>query len=76
MKLLKQEIKTFNSGFNLIAMNWLSSQINRAAKYYGSVVILFDTKEIATRALSQRLIVAGMPIRTALFEESMLGLQC
>jgi hypothetical protein len=74
MELLKQEIKTFNLGFNPIAVNWLSSQTNRAAKHHGSVVISFGTEEIATRALSQRLMVAGMPIRTAPFEESMSGL--
>jgi hypothetical protein len=43
IELLKQEIKTFNLGFNLIAVNWLSFQTNRATKHYESVIILFDT---------------------------------
>ncbi|KAL1952666.1 hypothetical protein VTO42DRAFT_4548 [Malbranchea cinnamomea] len=51
MELLRQEIEVFNSGFSPIAVSWISSAENRASKMHGSVILSFDTKETAAKAL-------------------------
>ena len=50
MKLLKDEIETFNS-FSPLTVNWISSKENRESKKHESVVISFDNKEIADRCM-------------------------
>lgn len=76
MQLLKQEIEIFNSGLSPIAVNWISSAENRASKMHGSVVLSFDSKEMAAKALKQRLLIAGIPVRTAQYEVVKSNEQC
>ena len=76
LQLIKQEVETFNAGLTPIAVNWISSAANRASKQHGSVVIAFDNKDMATKALKQRLMIAGMPVRTAEYEEPKSNEQC
>ena len=76
MELLKQEIEIFNSGLSPIAVNWISSAENRASKMHGSVVLSFDSKEMAAKALKQRLLIAGIPVRTAQYEVTKSNEQC
>jgi hypothetical protein len=75
MKLLKQEIETFN-GFYPINVYWISSAENRQSKKHGSVVVSFDSKEIVNKVLKQRLLIAGIAVRTAKFEEIKSSEQC
>ena len=55
MKLLEDEIKTYN-GLNPISQpRWLSSKENRDKKMHGSVVVYFESKAEAEKALRNRL---------------------
>ena len=75
LELLKQEIETFN-GISITAVNWLSSRENRELKKHGSVVIAFDSEETAQRVLKKRLQIAGIFVRTAVYEAKVTTEQC
>ena len=68
LDLLKEEIKIFNR-IQPVAVNWLSSSQNREQKKHGSIVIAFDNKAYAEKALKNQLLIAGITIQTAIFEE-------
>ena len=74
LDLLKQEIKIFNN-IHPIAVNWLSNSQNRQEKMHASAVIAFDSEEAAEKAL-QRLLIAGISVKTAIFEERKASEQC
>jgi hypothetical protein len=64
MKLLEEEIKVYN-GLNPISQpRWLSSKENRDQKMHGSVVVYFESKAEAEKALRNRLQIAGISART------------
>ena len=76
LQLFQQELETFN-GFYLLNVYWLSSKEKRDQNKHGSIVMSFDSQKTATKILSQRIFIAGMPIRTAKYEEmKKLNEQC
>ena len=75
LELLKQEIEIFN-GIHPLAVNWLSTSQNRQLKKHGSIVIAFDTEAAAQKAAKQRLLIAGISVRTAKYEEKLASEQC
>ena len=55
IKLLEEEIKVYN-GLNPINQpRWLSSKENRDNKMHSSIVVYFETKAEAEKALQNRL---------------------
>lgn len=75
IQLLKEEIECFNE-IKPIAVNWLSSKENRDSKFHASAVLSFDSKELVTKLLTKRLMIAGLPLRTQAFEERKKKDQC
>jgi hypothetical protein len=75
LELLKEEIKTFN-GISPLAVNWISSKENREVKKHGSIVISFDNEAEAQKALKNRLLIAGISVKTAKFEVNQATEQC
>ena len=64
MDMIVDEIKTFNEGLNPIGKPyWMSSASTRATKRSGSVAISFATEEEASRAIRNRLYIAGISVR-------------
>jgi hypothetical protein len=64
MDMIVDEIKTFNEGLNPIGKPyWMSSAITRATKRSGSVAIAFATEEEASKAIRNRLYIAGISVR-------------
>jgi hypothetical protein len=61
---LEEEIKIFNGLKPIIKPNWLSSVENRKTKKHASVIISFETKAEADKALRNRLYIAGISMRT------------
>jgi hypothetical protein len=67
MDLLQEELQVFN-GLNPITKPvWLSSPENRAKKMHGSVLLAFENKIEAEKALRNRLQIAGISVRTTEF---------
>ena len=67
MDLLQEEIQAFN-GLNPITKPvWLSSLENRAKKMHSSVLLAFESKIEAEKALRNRLQIAGISVRTTEF---------
>jgi len=75
LDLLHEEIKIFN-GIQPLAINWLSSEKNRETKNHASIVISFDNEAAAQRALKNKLLIAGITVRTAAFIEKKSTIQC
>jgi len=75
LDLLKQEIEIYN-GIHPIAINWLSSSQNREEKMHALVVIAFNSEKAMQKALNKRLLVAGIPLKTAIFEQKKSAEQC
>ena len=75
LDLLKEEIKIFNR-IDPVAVNWLSSSQNREQKKHASIVIAFDNKASAQKALKNQLLIAGITAKTAIFEEKEATKQC
>ena len=75
LDLLKEEIKIFN-GIQPLAVNWISSISNRENKKHASIVISFDNEAEAQKALKNKLIIAGRPVKTAIFEANQATEQC
>ena len=67
LDLLKQELQIYNN-MHSIAINWLSTSQNRQEKMHASAVIAFDSEEAVQKALKKRLLIAGISIKTAVFE--------
>src|SRR5204863_2466245 len=67
LDLLKQEIEIYN-GIQPVAVNWLSTSQNRQEKMHASAIIAFDSEEAVQKALKKRLLIAGISIKTAVFE--------
>lgn len=64
MDMIVDEIKTFNQGFDPIGKPyWMSSASTRATKRSGSVAIAFATEEEASKAIRNRLYIAGISVR-------------
>ena len=64
MQLLEEEIKVYNGLNPIIRPRWLSSLENRREKKHGSVVVCFESKPEADKALRNRLQIAGESMRT------------
>ena len=75
MIMLHDEIITFNH-FQSLAINWLSTKENRDTKKHASIIISLESKELATKLLSKRVMIAGLPLRTQEFEERKSNEQC
>src|SRR5213078_786302 len=76
MRLLEQEIKDYNGLCPVTRPRWLSSRATRAAKKHGSVVVSFEIKSEAERALRNRLYIAGISMRTIEYIPAKLTYQC
>ena len=75
IQLLKNEIEIFNE-IHSVAINWLSSSQNRDIKKHCSAVVAFESHEEAQKALNHKLLIAGVAVRTARFEEKKDSEQC
>ena len=64
MQLLEEEIKVYNGLNPIIMPRWLSSLKNRREKKHSSVIVCFESKPEADKALRNRLQIAGESIRT------------
>jgi hypothetical protein len=67
MTLLEEEIKLYNGLNPINRPRWLSSKENREKKLHGSVVVYFETKNEAEKALRNRLQIAGISMRATEF---------
>jgi hypothetical protein len=77
MKLIVEEIKTFNKGLASIGTHyWLSSPEKRINQRAGSVVVAFATAEEASRAIRHRLYVAGINVRVEKLYSTAFTTQC
>jgi hypothetical protein len=77
MQLVVDEICTFNKGYQPIGTPyWLSSEANRRTKLAGSVVVAFATEGEATRAIRQRLYIAGISVRVEKLHSTAPTTQC
>jgi hypothetical protein len=64
MKLLVEEIATFNKGYTPIGTPyWLTSASKRKEQLAASAVVAFATEQEAARAIKNRLYIAGISIR-------------
>lgn len=77
MQLLVDEIKTFNNGLYPIGTPyWLTSPEKRTSQLAGSVAVAFATQEEATRAIRNRLYIAGSSLRVEKFYNITPSTQC
>ena len=77
MALVVEEIKTFNKGFTPIGTPyWLTSAEKRLDQYAGSVAVAFGTEAEATRAIRNRLYVAGISVRVEKLYSTAPSTQC
>ena len=77
MDLVIEEIKTFNTGLHLIgAPYWLTSAPRRLSQRAGSVVVAFATEEEASRAIRNRLYIAGISVRVEKLYKTASSTQC
>jgi hypothetical protein len=77
MNMIIDEIKTFNNNLSPIGIPyWLTSAEKRLNQRAGSVVVAFATPEEATRAIRNRLYVAGMSVRVERFYSTAPTTQC
>jgi hypothetical protein len=75
--MIVDEIKTFNEGFNPIGKPyWMSSATKRDAQRSGSVAIAFATEEEASRAIRNRLYIAGISVRVEKLYSAAPTTQC
>jgi hypothetical protein len=77
MKLVIDEITTFNKGLTPIGTPyWLSSLEKRTNQRAGSVVVAFATAEEASRAIRYRLYIAGISVRVEKLYSTAFTTQC
>ena len=77
IKLLKEEIETFNKGLKLQNAKWLVPQNRRDTQKRSSAIIAFTSHEQANLAVQRkRLFFAGIEGRTEKFFENLSTLQC
>ena len=72
IKLLKEEIKTFNKGLKLQNVKWLLLQNRRITQKRSSTIIAFTSHEQANLAVQKKkLFFAGIEGRTEKFFENL-----
>jgi hypothetical protein len=77
MDLVVDEIQTFNKGFTPIGTPyWLTSLDKRQNQRAGAVVVAFATEEEATRAIRNRLYIAGISVRVEKLYSTAPTTQC
>jgi hypothetical protein len=77
MALIVEEIKTFNKGLNPIGSPyWLTSASKRQSQLAGSIVVSFPSKEQASRAIKNRLYIAGISVRVEKYHSTASTTQC
>ena len=77
MQLVIDEIKTFNQGFTPIGTPyWLTTASKRQNQRAGSVVVAFATEGEASRAIRQRLYIAGISVRVEKLYSTSPTTQC
>lgn len=63
-KMIKDEIRTFNHGLQIIGNPyWLTSAERRPQQFSGSIVVAFATEKEATTAIRNRLYIAGRSLK-------------
>lgn len=77
MDLVVDEIQTFNKGLTPIGTPyWLTSSDKRQNQRAGSVVVAFATEEEASRAIRNRLYIAGISVRAEKLYSTAPTTQC
>ena len=77
MQLLKEEVETFNKDFKLVCLpTWLTSEEVQSQKAHFSVILAFGSDQEAKKALRNRLIIAEVSVKTAIYNVSKLTDQC
>jgi hypothetical protein len=78
LDLIKEEITTFNKGLNPISIYWLTKLAKRQdpATRFGSIVVAFTTPQEASRAIRQRLYIAGTSVKVVPFLTTPPSVQC
>jgi len=77
MQLLKEEVETFNKDFKLVCLpTWLTSEEVQSQKAHSSVILAFGSDQEAKKALRNRLIIAGVSVKTAIYNVSKPTDQC
>jgi hypothetical protein len=78
LSLIKDKITTFNKGLDPIGVYWLTSQERRQdnSTRVGSIAVAFATQQEATRAIRQRLYIAGSSVKVVEFRATPPLTQC
>ncbi len=76
MQLVKEKIKTFNQLKLACLPTWLTSEEVRSQKAHSSVILTFSSEQEVKKAVRNRLIIAGVFIKTTTYNVSKLTDQC
>jgi hypothetical protein len=78
LDLIKEEITTFNKGLDPVSTYWLTKQAKRQDPLtrFGSIVVAFTTPQEASRAIRQRLYIAGTSVKVVPFLTTPPSVQC
>jgi len=77
MQLAKEEIETFNKDLKLACLStWLTSEEIQSQKMHSSVILVFGSNQEVKKALRNRLIIAEVSVKTAVYNVSKSTDQC
>ena len=77
MQLAKEEIETFNKDLKLACLpTWLTSEETQSQKAHSSVILAFGSDQETKKALRNRLIIAEVSVKTAVYNVSKSTDQC
>jgi len=77
MQLVKEEIETFNKDLKLTCLStWLTSEEIWSQKAHFSVILIFESDQETKKVLRNRLIIAEVSVKTAVYNISKLTDQC
>ena len=77
MQLVKEELEIFNKDLKLVCLlTWLTSEEVQSQKVHFSVILVFDSDQEIKKALRNRLIIAEVSVKTAIYNVSKSMNQC
>lgn len=77
MQLAKEEIETFNKDLKLACLStWLTSEEIQSQKAHSSVILTFESDQETKKALRNKLIIAEVSVKTAVYNVSKSTDQC
>jgi len=76
MQLAKEEIETFNQLKLACLPTWLTSEEVKSQKAHSSVILAFSSDQEAKKAVRNRLIIAGVSVKTTTYNVSKPTDQC